>query len=247
MSLHLLLHGAAGRMGQAITAAANEAGLTVTPVDQNDDPAAVIAACDVVIDFSIPAASVAVAQLAAAHGIPLVIGTTGHDSDQLTALREVTTRVPVVWAGNYSVGITLLNHLTAVAAEALGPAWDAEVSEIHHHHKVDAPSGTAARLVEVLRHVRNLGADQVRHGREGQVGARPRDEIGVHALRGGDVVGEHTVFFFGQGERLELTHRANDRAIFAQGALRAARWVASGERAPGHYRMEDVLELLRSS
>ena len=138
-----------------------------------------------------------------------------------------------------SIGVNTLNYLTKKAAKLLHEQFEAEVLEMHHHDKKDAPSGTAERLIEILKEQYNLNSEQCVHGREGQVGARPKQEIGVHALRGGDIVGEHTVFFCGQGERVELTHKATDRKIFAQGALFAAHWTKTADN--GLFNMEDVL------
>lgn len=243
MSLKILLNGSQGRMGQAISAIAeaNDAEI-VAACDAGDDPRAGIDACEAVIDFSFHEVTVEIARLAAAHGCPLVIGTTGHTADEKTAILEsVKGKIPVVWAGNYSVGVNTLNYLTRKAATILGDPYEPEVLEMHHHHKKDAPSGTAERLIEILKDSYQLKDEEVVHGREGLVGARPRREIGVHAIRGGDIVGEHTVYFCGDGERIELTHRAADRKIFAQGAVRAARWAVG--QTPGIYNMEDVLGL----
>jgi 4-hydroxy-tetrahydrodipicolinate reductase len=137
--------------------------------------------------------------------------------------------------------VNTLNYLTRKAASILNQGYEAEVLEMHHHHKKDAPSGTAARLLEILQSAYKLDDSQLAHGREGLIGARPRNEIGVHAIRGGDIVGEHTVYFCGEGERIELTHRATDRRIFAQGAIRAAHWAS--KQNPGLYDMEAVLGL----
>ena len=244
MPLTILLHGARGRMGHAITAIAAELGVRIgAAVDLGDDPAAAVAACDVIVDFSTPAATAGLLRLARDHRKPIVIGTTGHDAAALPGLRAAAAEVPCVWAGNYSVGMNLLFHLTQQAARALDAGYDAEIIEMHHRFKKDAPSGTAARLVEIIRAERPAPPEAVRHGRQGLGGERPRGEIGVHALRGGDVVGDHTVIFAGAGERLELTHRASDRAILARGALRAAEWIRA--RPPGVYDMQDVLGLRR--
>jgi 4-hydroxy-tetrahydrodipicolinate reductase len=242
MSLTILLNGAQGRMGQAIAAIAPELGVTIgAAIDAGDDPAAVIAGCDVIIDFSSPAATPALLDLAARQRKAIVIGTTGHSSEEKKALLPAAGRVPCVWAGNFSVGVNLLFALTRQAARILGPDYDAEVLEMHHRFKKDAPSGTAARLLEIILAERQLGESAVRHGRQGLPGARPAAEVGMHSLRGGDVVGDHTVIFAALGERLELTHKASDRAIFARGALRAAQWVVS--QPPGVYDMQDVLGL----
>lgn len=242
MSLKILINGARGRMGRAIIEAAAGGGFEVTgEIDAGDDPAKAIEACDVAIDFSAPGGTVSFARLTAAHGKAMVIGTTGHSPEEKAALQEVVWRVPTVWAGNFSVGVNLLFYLTQKAADVLTSDYNPEIVEMHHRMKKDAPSGTADRLLEILLEARQLKRDQVRHGREGLVGERPEAEIGMHALRGGDVVGDHTVVFAGPGERLELSHKAGSRAIFAEGALRAAQWVV--KQRPGLYDMQDVLGL----
>lgn len=243
MPLNILLNGAKGRMGQAISACAeaNDA-VIAAACDAGDDPAAVLDACQAIIDFSFHEVTPGIAELAADKRLPLVIGTTGHTPEERQAiLAAVDGQMPVVWAGNYSVGVNTLNHLTRKAASILGEKYEPEVLEMHHHHKRDAPSGTADRLIEILKDSYDLDNSQVTHGREGLIGARPAKEIGVHAIRGGDTVGEHTVYFIGDGERIELTHKASDRKIFAQGAIRAAQWAVG--QAPGIYNMEDVLGL----
>ncbi len=242
--MNILLNGARGRMGLAISeiAAANKA-IVVHACDSGDNPAISIDGCNAVIDFSVREATLELAELAVARKLPLVIGTTGHsDENRKKIVDTVRTEIPVVWAGNFSVGVNTLNYLTKKAAAILSNSFEPEVLEMHHHHKKDAPSGTAERLIEILRQAYDLGKSEVVHGREGLVGARPQKEIGVHAIRGGDIVGEHTVYFCGEGERIELTHRATDRKIFAQGALRAASWAIG--KAPGIYNMEDVLGLV---
>ncbi|MBK8481424.1 MAG: 4-hydroxy-tetrahydrodipicolinate reductase [Proteobacteria bacterium] len=225
--------------------AAMTAGLPPCGVLVADDLGAALARCDVVIDFSAPAASLLTAEAVARRGtaVALVTGTTGLDADQRRALREAATRSAIVHAPNMSVGVNVLLRLAADAARLLGPDFDLEIVEAHHRHKQDAPSGTAARLAEVLA---AATADQgplgerACHGRHGLASRRPR-EIGIHALRGGDIVGDHTVLYCADGERIELTHRASSRQTFAQGALRAARWVAG--RPAGLYDMQDVLGL----
>lgn len=244
MSLNILLCGAGGRMGQAISSISQEHGCTISfPVDLDDDPADGIESCDVVIDFSLREATLPLARLSSVAGKPMVIGTTGHGSEEKAEIEALSSKIPMVWAGNFSTGVNLLFYLTEQAARVLDDQsdFDPEVIEMHHRLKKDAPSGTADRLLEILKDSRQLGADQVAHGRSGIVGERPAKEIGSHALRGGDVVGDHTVLFAGIGERIELTHRASDRKIFAAGALRAAKWV--GGRSPGLYSMQDVLGL----
>lgn len=242
MSLRIALVGARGRMGQAIAAAAaSENAVIVASLDQGDDLAAGIALGEVVIDFSFHAATEAVLRICAAARKPVVIGTTGHAAAEKQRLLASVPGLPVVWAGNYSVGVNLLFALTRRAAAVLGSDYDAEVVEMHHRFKKDAPSGTAARLLEIILEERKLTAEALRHGREGITGERTSTEVGIHALRGGDVVGDHTVMFAALGERLELTHKASDRGIFARGALRAARWVAT--QPAGAYDMQDVLGL----
>ncbi len=229
-------------MGQALHTAAEAASLSiVASLDQGDDLAAGIALGDVVIDFSFHTATAEVIRLAAEQGKALVIGTTGHAAAEKTKLLEAAAAIPTVWAGNYSVGVNLLYALTRRASAVLGADYDAEVIEMHHRFKKDAPSGTAARLLEIILEERKLGADALRHGREGITGERTSTEVGIHSLRGGDVVGEHTAMFATLGERLELTHKATDRGIFARGALRAAQWVV--EQKPGVYDMQHVLGL----
>ena len=195
-----------------------------------------------VIDFSGHAVTVEVAKLCAKQKKALVIGTTGHTDTQVACIRHASGQIPLVFAPNYSVGVNTLFWLTRKAAEILGPAFDLEVVEMHHRLKKDSPSGTAKRLAEILAEVRGLQYnDDVRHGRQGIVGERTSSEIGMHAVRGGDVVGDHTVIYAANGERVELTHKASSRETFARGALRAAMW-AHG-RAAGLYDMQDVLGL----
>ncbi|MSU70304.1 MAG: 4-hydroxy-tetrahydrodipicolinate reductase [Opitutaceae bacterium] len=242
MTLRILINGSRGRMGQALAAAARELGLTVgAAVDLDDDLAAGLAHCDVILDFSSHRATKSLLESAVARRKPIVIGTTGHSAATKKQLLALAAQVPCVWAGNFSVGVNLLFALTQRAAGALGADYDTEVVEMHHRFKKDAPSGTAARLLEIILEERKLDAHALRHGRQGITGERLVTEVGIHSLRGGDVVGDHTVIFAAQGERLELTHKAGDRAIFARGALRAAQWVVS--QPPGVYDMQDVLGL----
>jgi 4-hydroxy-tetrahydrodipicolinate reductase len=240
----VIINGSKGRMGLALLACAArmpEVQLAGA-IDQGDDLGAVLPQADVVIDFSAHDATPDVAELCAAAGKALVIGTTGHSEAAKVRIRALQARVPMVWASNFSTGVNTLFWLTRKAAEILGPAFDIEVVEMHHRHKKDAPSGTATTLLEVLAQVRQLQMETaLRHGRQGLVGARTPGEIGVHALRGGDVVGDHTVVFAADGERVELTHKASSRETFANGALRAAQWVAC--KPPGIYSMQDVLGL----
>ena len=236
--------GPSGRMGRAlIAAAAARTDLAVTStVDQGDDLAAGFAQADVYIDFTTPASTRAAADRARASKLPAVIGTTGLDAEATAAIDALAAVAPVVVAANFSLGVNLVLGLVKTAARILGPDWDAEVVETHHHHKRDAPSGTALAIARAIAAGHGADYDAVkRHTRDGDVGPRPRGEIGVSSVRGGDVVGEHLATFFGEGERLEIGHRATSRTIFAAGALRAAVWVVG--RAPGRYDMLDVLGL----
>jgi 4-hydroxy-tetrahydrodipicolinate reductase len=242
-AVRVLLVGAKGRMGQAIAAAAEAAGVVITAgLDQGDDLAKEIAGCDVVVDFSHVSATAAICRACLGASKPLVSGTTGHGNAERALLDDAAKSLPIILAPNFSVGVNVLFWLTRKAAELLGKDFDLEIVEAHHRLKKDAPSGTARRLAEILCEVRKLDyAKNVAHGREGLIGERSSDEIGVHSIRGGDVVGDHTVTFAGRGERLELTHKASSRETFAAGALRAARWIIG--RPPGLYTMEDVLGL----
>jgi 4-hydroxy-tetrahydrodipicolinate reductase len=240
----LVITGAKGRMGQALISCATrfEALQVSGKIDVGDDINSVIDGCDVVIDFSFHNATAGIAELCVAKNKALVIGTTGHLEQESARIREAANKIPMVWASNYSTGVNALFWLTRKAAEILGPNFDLEVVEMHHRLKKDAPSGTAATLAEILADVRQVQAKEaLRHGRHGIVGERTKTEIGMHSMRGGDVVGDHTVIYANVGERLELTHKASSRETFANGALRAAQWVA-GKKA-GLYSMQDVLGL----
>jgi 4-hydroxy-tetrahydrodipicolinate reductase len=216
------------------------AGLEPSGAVLGEDAKALFAASDAVVEFSAPAASLAHAELAAASGKAHVIGTTGIDAAGQARLAEAARRAPIVFSANMSLGVNLLAGLVAAVARALDPAWDIEIVEMHHRHKVDAPSGTALLLGRAAAQARGVDLGLVaERGRDGLTGARKPGAIGFAALRGGDVVGEHSVVFAGEGERLELTHKAAGREIFARGALAAARWAAG--RSPGLYSMKDVL------
>ena len=229
-------------MGQTITKLAAELGIDVaSSMDIGDDLAGGLKQGDVIVDFSFHESTSEVIDHAIALGKPLVIGTTGHSIATRAALLKKAEQVPCVWAGNYSVGVNLLNAFTQQAAKVLSTDYDAEVIEMHHRFKKDAPSGTAARLLEILLESRKLGEEALRNGREGIPGERTDSEIGIHSIRGGDVIGDHTVMFAALGERIELTHKASDRGIFARGALRAAGWLK--DQKPGVYDMQDVLGL----
>ena len=239
------LAGATERPGSPLVGrdAGEAAGLGPLGVPVSGDLAALLArgGADVVVDFTSPEATAAHARLCAAARVPLVVGTTGLEGAHREALAAAARVVAVVAAPNMSVGVNVVLRAAAQLAQLLGEGYDVEVVEAHHRMKKDAPSGTALRLAEDVAAALGRTREDLVLAREGQVGARTPREIGVQSLRGGDVVGEHTVFFFGDGERVELTHRATSRDQFASGALRAARWAAG--RAPGLYDMADVLGL----
>lgn len=240
----VIINGSKGRMGHALIACADRMdGIEVAAgVDMGDDLASVIDSADAVIDFTLKDATLAVAKLCAERKKALIIGTTGHEDDERAEIVALQSEIPIVWASNFSTGVNTLFWLTRKAAEILGPDFDLEVVEMHHRHKVDAPSGTARTLGEILCDVRDKDYNKdLRHGREGMVGARTDEEIGMHSLRGGSVVGDHTVVYAGHDERVELTHKAASRDIFANGALRAAIWAA--HQKPGLYNMQNVLGL----
>ncbi len=250
--IKIAIAGALGRMGRVV-AEAIETDPAFQVVGRFDRPGSdgdgivsaeqAIGAADVVIDFTLAAASAELAPKVAAAGKALVIGSTGFDGAQLSAIGEAARRIPIVRAGNFSLGLNMLMGLVARAAKALpAEAWDVEVIETHHRRKVDAPSGAALMLGAAAAEGRGASLSQVaRRSREGITGERPVGEIGFAAVRGGGVVGEHSVVFAAEDEILTLSHSARDRALFARGALAAARWVA--ERPPGEYDMQDVLGL----
>src|SRR5688572_21486399 len=239
-----IITGSKGRMGKALIACTPQFREleVVGQIDQGDDLSSIIARCDVVIDFSSHSATAAIADLCASNNKALVVGTTGHDDAETSRITQHASRIPMVLSSNYSTGVNTLFWITRKAAEILGGGYDLEVVEMHHRLKKDAPSGTAKSLAEILAAVRNQQLAQVaRHGREGIVGERTTEEIGIHSLRGGDVVGDHTVIFATNGERVELTHKASSRDTFANGALRAALWIV--KQKPGLYDMQHVLGL----
>jgi len=243
--MKITVTGSSGRMGQAVIEAVNasqDAELHATH-DEGGDLAAALAGADAVIDFTIHKFTGELLEAAKAAHTRLVIGTTGHDAGELAAIHEAARILPVVHAPNFSVGVNTLFWLTRHAARILGnDRFDIEVTEMHHRHKIDAPSGTARRLLDILNEeTRTSYEDDVAHGRVGNIGARPSREIGMHTLRGGDVVGDHTVMFAADGERVELTHKASSRMTFASGSVRAALWL--GKQNPGLYDMQDVLDL----
>ena len=231
-------------MGQALLSCgeANPDIEITAGVDVGDNLSEVIGQTDAVIEFSFHEITRSVAELCAEHKKALVIGTTGHSPEDKEAILNLQSEIPIVWASNFSTGVNTLFWLTRKATEVLGTDFDLEVVEMHHRLKKDAPSGTAATLSEILAEVRQVSLEkELRHGRVGIVGERTDSEIGMHSLRGGDVVGDHTVVYAGNGERLELTHKAASRNTFANGALRAAIW--AGSQTPGLYNMENVLGL----
>ncbi|MGD0261666.1 MAG: 4-hydroxy-tetrahydrodipicolinate reductase [Verrucomicrobiota bacterium] len=240
----IIIIGSKGRMGRTLIAcAAHHRGLQIVgQIDQGDDLRSVIGEGDVVIDFSSHSATPAIAALCAVHKKAMVVGTTGHSDEGKAQIANFQSQIPIVLSSNFSTGVNTLFWLTRKAAEILGPGFDLEIVEMHHRLKRDAPSGTAKTLAGILAAVRKQQLDKVAlHGRAGIVGERTAEEIGVHSVRGGDVVGEHTVIFAGVGERVELTHKASTRETFANGALRAAQWVV--KQKPGLYDMQDVLGL----
>ncbi len=261
----LTVFGVTGRMGQAVLRAVREGGEfavsgavasagsaslgrdavldgSACGIRVSADAAAALRGASVALDFSAAAAVSDHAAACAAAGVPLVVGTTGLEPRALEALREAAARVAVLVAPNTSIGVNLLERLAVLAVRGLGQAFDVEILEAHHRAKRDAPSGTALRLGEAIAAARGERlAEHALYERHGDPGPRPDGAIGFAVVRGGDTVGEHTVLFAGDGERIELTHRATDRMIFARGALRAASWIVG--RAPGLYRMQDVLGL----
>jgi 4-hydroxy-tetrahydrodipicolinate reductase len=243
-SIKILVTGCKGRMGQAILEAVNVNTHTVVgaAIDVGDSLEEALKQSDVVIDFTSHFFSTELVTACLAHGKPLVMGTTGHTEEELTFIRNAAKKIPIVLAPNFSVGVNTLFWLTQKACEILGEEFDLEVVEMHHRLKKDSPSGTARRLAEILAEVRDMDYTQdTLHGRVGDVGARTKREIGMHAVRGGDVVGDHTVIFAHTGERVELTHKASSRDTFATGAVRAAAWLK--DQTHGIHDMQDVLGL----
>ncbi len=263
--MKLAIMGAAGRMGRALVAAVHAAegcvvaggtetqghpdvgkdlgelaGIGPLGVTLTDDPLPLFTQVDGIIDFTTPAASREFAALAAQARIVHVMGTTGFSPEDEKAIQAAARHATIVKAGNMSLGVNLLVALTQKVAEILDDSYDIEILEMHHRHKVDAPSGTALMLGQAAAEGRHISlADHAIRTRDGHTGPRPRGDIGFATLRGGGVVGDHTVIFAGEGERIELTHKAADRSIFATGAVRAALWAR--DKSPGLYAMRDVL------
>ena len=231
-------------MGQAVIEAARQAGVNVAAThDAGEDLSSAMAKATAVIDFTIHSFTTTLVEAAVKHGTSLVIGTTGHTDEERSVIYEAAKVIPIVYASNYSVGVNTLFWLTRQAARVLKQdRFDIEVTEMHHKHKIDAPSGTARTLLEILNEETGTSyKDDVAHGRFGNIGPRKPREIGMHTLRGGDVVGDHTVLFAAAGERFELTHKASSRMTFASGAVRAALWLK--DQPVGLYDMQDVLGL----
>ena len=231
--------GARGRMGQAIARLAPEHGADVVlAIDKGDGDLASLkkSGAQVLIDFSTPEVTTLAARACADAGVALVSGTTGLEESHRDALSDASKRAPVLWEPNMSVGVLVLGRLLRSALAMLGEGVDVEIVETHHRLKVDAPSGTAKRLAEIAHEARR-GPSVT--GREGKPGKRTNDEVGVLAVRGGDVIGDHVVHLLGRGERLELVHRATSRDVFAHGALRAAAWIA--KKPAGRYGLADIL------
>jgi 4-hydroxy-tetrahydrodipicolinate reductase len=235
--------GSAGRMGAALREAIAAAGHALAGgIDQGGDPLALAQASDVLVDFSAPAALEFTLDAAIHAGTPIVIGTTGLAERHHWLIDAAAVHIPVLQTGNTSLGVTLLAHLVKEAAHRLGEDWDIEITETHHRHKVDAPSGTALLLGESAAAGRGVHlAEEAVRGRDGMTGARAPGTIGFAALRGGSVAGDHTVHFLADNERLSFTHIAESRAIFARGAVRAGEWLI--DQPPGRYTMAEVLGL----
>ncbi|MEL6238093.1 MAG: 4-hydroxy-tetrahydrodipicolinate reductase [Pseudomonadota bacterium] len=232
-----------GRMGQALSTAIEEAGHEFcVGVDRGGDPAPVIGQCEVAVDFSAPDALTTNLGAVRAAGIPILIGTTGLGQEHFAAIDEAAKTVPVLQTGNTSLGVTVLAALVREAATKLGPDWDIEIVEMHHRGKIDAPSGTAKLLGEAAAIGRGVDlAANSETGRDGESGARAQGAIGFASLRGGTVAGDHSVILAGPEERLTLSHSAQDRMIFARGAVRGAAWLVG--RKAGLYSMQEVLSL----
>lgn len=243
--MNITVTGRSGRMGQAVIAAIEaEANANLhASHDKGEDLVAALQGSQAVIDFTLPSLTDDLLDKALVAEVPLIIGTTGHSDGQRAAIAKAAETLPIVFASNYSVGVNTLFWLTRHAARILGnEAFDIEVTEMHHRHKIDAPSGTARTLLEILNE--ETGTDyegDIDHGRLGETGPRAQGRIGMHTLRGGDVVGDHTVMFAAEGERVELTHKASSRMTFAGGAVRAALWLEG--KPAGLYSMQDVLGL----
>lgn len=243
----IVIAGSRGRMGEALLRVAPQIPeiKVVGEIGRGDNLEKVISQCDVVIDFSFHRATFGFAELCAKNGKALVIGTSGHTDEERNKISSLQSEIPIVWSSNYSTGVNTLFWLSRTVAETLGASFDIEILEMHHRHKKDAPSGTAKTFFEILSAARKelLKESEIvaKYGRNGISGERDQAEIGIHSMRGGDVVCDHTVIFAAPGERVELMHSATNRETFARGALRAATWVA--KQKPGLYDMLHVLGL----
>jgi 4-hydroxy-tetrahydrodipicolinate reductase len=242
--LRISVAGAGGKMGRAVmdAIAADESLALASSFDVGDDATKAIAAGDVVVDFTRPEGTLAHLAHCVKLGKSMVVGTTGLSEADLAKVKDASKKIPIVLSPNFAVGVNAVFKLAETAAGILGDDFDVEIIEAHHRHKVDAPSGTALKLGEIIagKLKRDLKKD-AKHGREGDTGARPGKQIGFHAIRGGDIVGEHTVVFAGAGERVEVTVRSQSRATYAMGALRAAKWIKG--KPAGLYDMANVLGL----
>jgi 4-hydroxy-tetrahydrodipicolinate reductase len=256
--MKIAVAGAGGRMGATLIQAIEDDGALVlaaaldapgsAPIGREvggvkvtADIAAAVAGCDVLIDFTRPEGTLQHLEACVQRSKGMVIGTTGFSESQTELIENAAKRIPIAMSPNFAVGVNALFAMVGGTAKALGEGYDIEIIEAHHRHKVDAPSGTALKLGEIIAKALNRGAKDYVFGRQGDTGERPARQIGFHALRGGDIVGEHTVLFAGLGERLEFTVRSQSRMTYAVGAVRAAKWLRG--RSPGLYDMSDVLGL----
>ncbi|MCH2061288.1 MAG: 4-hydroxy-tetrahydrodipicolinate reductase [Verrucomicrobiales bacterium] len=242
--LKVLVTGCNGRMGKAVIdcSESHDAIEVAKKIDVGDCVASALEKCDSVIDFSFHTFTCQLIEDCVKQNKPAVIGTTGHTDEEIQAINEAAESIPLVMSPNFSIGVNTLFWLTGKTAETLGKGYDLEVIEMHHRLKQDAPSGTAKHLAEILAEKTGLSYNEhTLHGRQGIIGPRTDDEIGMHSMRGGDVIGDHTVIYAASGERIELTHKASSRNTFANGALRASDWLK--DQSPGLYDMQDVLGL----
>lgn len=240
--IKVLLNGGNGRLGTAITNIASYYGASIhASIGHKEHASDYINLVDVVMDTSTHEATVALAQIAASNNKPLVIATTGHTEEEIDAINRLGETIPIIRSANFSIGVNLLYYLTKMAAKKLPFEYQVDVIEIHHKKKKDSPSGTAKTLVDIILQERKLDESNVIYGREGMNGLRTDKQIGVHSLRTGDVIGDHTLIFAGDGERIEMTHKATSLSIFAKGAIAAANWII--KQKPGLYSMADMLNL----
>lgn len=257
--MRLIVCGIGGRMGRRVSAIAVSDGMEVVGVERAEHEVAKqrsmqvnnhkivvhsypdIPEGDVGIDFTSPESTSKIVEVFAERGVPIVIGTTGLNSEHIKAIRDASKKIPLLYSPNMSIGVNVLFHIVEKVSTILGEGWDVEISEMHHRYKKDAPSGTAMKLGSIVAKAKGLNDKSFTFREKGLIGPRGEDEIGFQIVRGGDVVGEHTVFFIGNGERIELTHRAWTRDCFARGAVSAAKWLLT--KSPGFYSMKDFLGL----